>query len=554
MYASMAPMSYTRTLGNARVGRSPSGLHGRPHPPALRGAIRQLRRGRRRTTPGAKAVPGWEGSVGPFPRDYGRGHVYARDVHSGAGNCVCGRAPDHRLHTRAGAKALAGAVETLAAGPDPDILAIYRGAAERKDPRPAVGFTGGVRCGYCRGDIKDLYDTVPDVAGDLVVCLGCTGGEQKVVRRVRTEAGARRYGQPIGTVITRDMVARAKGRTGSSRGTSSGSRGGGGGRGGGGASPSRPSSGAVSRNVPSSRGNSSSSSSSRSPIGAARPGTRRTGAGNRAGSARSGMGNRGGGGSGMGNRGGRRRGGGGGGGGGGEAFENIGEGLGGGAAGIGGLLAGIFGLMLAGGGKSKTPKEKKPKKPKKPPKGRKPRKPPRGRAPARPRAVTGGKDKPAKDTPDTDTGDDPTTDTPDPVDLISVLPPKIQDELLRALPIDVAEDLLLRLNPPPPGATRGQKALTQAIGTLVVETKWDDHSSSTHRDVPNKPDKTNWIEKRGGLPRYIERVAKHIHADSGYSWSAAIASAVNVTKRRAAQGNKDAIASLARWEAMKSSA
>lgn len=37
-------------------------------------------------------VPGWEGSSGPFPGQYGKSHVYARDVHSGAGNCVCGRA------------------------------------------------------------------------------------------------------------------------------------------------------------------------------------------------------------------------------------------------------------------------------------------------------------------------------------------------------------------------------------------------------------------------------------------------------------------------------
>lgn len=36
-------------------------------------------------------VPGWEGSVGPFPGEYSQIHVYARDVRSGAGNCVCGR-------------------------------------------------------------------------------------------------------------------------------------------------------------------------------------------------------------------------------------------------------------------------------------------------------------------------------------------------------------------------------------------------------------------------------------------------------------------------------
>lgn len=36
-------------------------------------------------------IPGYEGSIGPFPGEYNDPHVYARDIHSGAGNCVCGR-------------------------------------------------------------------------------------------------------------------------------------------------------------------------------------------------------------------------------------------------------------------------------------------------------------------------------------------------------------------------------------------------------------------------------------------------------------------------------
>lgn len=47
------------------------------------------------------AIPGWEGAVGPFRADYGRPHVYARDVHSGAGNCVCGAHLGHRRHVQA---------------------------------------------------------------------------------------------------------------------------------------------------------------------------------------------------------------------------------------------------------------------------------------------------------------------------------------------------------------------------------------------------------------------------------------------------------------------
>jgi hypothetical protein len=46
-------------------------------------------------------IPGWEGSVGPFPKDYAKPHVYARDVHSGAGNCVCGSALSESVHVQA---------------------------------------------------------------------------------------------------------------------------------------------------------------------------------------------------------------------------------------------------------------------------------------------------------------------------------------------------------------------------------------------------------------------------------------------------------------------
>jgi hypothetical protein len=46
-------------------------------------------------------VPGWEGRTGPFPAQYGAPHVYARDVYSGAGNCVCGSALDVPKHVQA---------------------------------------------------------------------------------------------------------------------------------------------------------------------------------------------------------------------------------------------------------------------------------------------------------------------------------------------------------------------------------------------------------------------------------------------------------------------
>lgn len=36
------------------------------------------------------SYPGAAGSIGPFPGQYSQPHVYARDIHSGAGNCICG--------------------------------------------------------------------------------------------------------------------------------------------------------------------------------------------------------------------------------------------------------------------------------------------------------------------------------------------------------------------------------------------------------------------------------------------------------------------------------
>jgi hypothetical protein len=49
----------------------------------------------------AKTPPGWEGAQGPFEDEYGEPHVYARDIHSGAGNCVCGAGLEDDLHLQA---------------------------------------------------------------------------------------------------------------------------------------------------------------------------------------------------------------------------------------------------------------------------------------------------------------------------------------------------------------------------------------------------------------------------------------------------------------------
>ncbi|MFC6081015.1 hypothetical protein [Sphaerisporangium aureirubrum] len=51
--------------------------------------------------PDKAAIPGWEGAAGPFPSQYRRPHVYARDIHSGAGNCVCHRPLGDARHVQA---------------------------------------------------------------------------------------------------------------------------------------------------------------------------------------------------------------------------------------------------------------------------------------------------------------------------------------------------------------------------------------------------------------------------------------------------------------------
>lgn len=48
----------------------------------------------------ASGEPGDEGSQGPFESEYGQPHVYARSVHSGSGNCVCGREKEAKIHTQ----------------------------------------------------------------------------------------------------------------------------------------------------------------------------------------------------------------------------------------------------------------------------------------------------------------------------------------------------------------------------------------------------------------------------------------------------------------------
>ena len=61
--------------------------------------------------------------------------------------------------------------------------------------------------------------------------------------------------------------------------------------------------------------------------------------------------------------------------------------------------------------------------------------------------------------------------------------------------------------------------------------------SSVYPKLERVPGKQNWVDHAGGLPSYIERIAKHLHYEKGFTISAAIASAVNTVKRWATAGN-----------------
>jgi hypothetical protein len=63
--------------------------------------------------------------------------------------------------------------------------------------------------------------------------------------------------------------------------------------------------------------------------------------------------------------------------------------------------------------------------------------------------------------------------------------------------------------------------------------------------------KSNWVEKAGGLPKFIEDMAVHMMENSGLTREHAIAASVQRTKVLAAKGNARASAALDQWEKMK---
>jgi hypothetical protein len=75
----------------------------------------------------------------------------------------------------------------------------------------------------------------------------------------------------------------------------------------------------------------------------------------------------------------------------------------------------------------------------------------------------------------------------------------------------------------------------------------------------------NWIDEQGGLPRYFERIACHVHFDHGLDISEAIAIAVADGEKMCATGESnfghihaapqaEACEAVAHWEAMRAAA
>ncbi len=76
--------------------------------------------------------------------------------------------------------------------------------------------------------------------------------------------------------------------------------------------------------------------------------------------------------------------------------------------------------------------------------------------------------------------------------------------------------------------------------------------------VPNNPATTNWVERKGGLPKFIADIAGDLISEKGFSVSRAIATAVNRCKVWCRGGGNvtaatkaKACAAIAQWEKMK---
>lgn len=108
-----------------------------------------------------------------------------------------------------------------------------------------------------------------------------------------------------------------------------------------------------------------------------------------------------------------------------------------------------------------------------------------------------------------------------------------------------------------------KRARELGLTDLLPDDWTDSVSKKSSRAYPSLerkkgPGNDNWVEAAGGLPSYIERIAKHLHYEQGMSIGHAIASAVNQCKKWAAgvggvkpDTRAKAAAAIAQWEAKK---
>lgn len=96
---------------------------------------------------------------------------------------------------------------------------------------------------------------------------------------------------------------------------------------------------------------------------------------------------------------------------------------------------------------------------------------------------------------------------------------------------------------------------------------WELEFGASDSDVELAKGKKNWVEKAGGLPKYIKRIVKHLHGEKGMDESRAIATAVNAAKKMCSTGDTslpgkqsinpgsraEACAAVADWEKKKAS-
>lgn len=105
-------------------------------------------------------------------------------------------------------------------------------------------------------------------------------------------------------------------------------------------------------------------------------------------------------------------------------------------------------------------------------------------------------------------------------------------------------------------AVRLKNAVTDEELPKMASYGNDDPVTKAKGEIPNKPGVSNWVEDAGGLPAYIEKIAKSLVKTHGVS--GAIGMAVGICKRWARGGDNvtektrvQAAAAIAQWEKMK---